>query len=138
MPLAAVLWNGGISFGGVIAFLFADLIILPILNIYRKYYGAKISILLLTIFYVAMVLAALLVEWIFGALHLVPPHRHVAIAMESIRWNYTSWLDLAFLALALLLTIRFFKTGGPEMLRMMSQPASEHHDHSHGGEHSTP
>ena len=46
IPLAAVLWNGGISFGGVIAFIFADLIVLPILNIYRKYYGLKMAALL--------------------------------------------------------------------------------------------
>ena len=130
VPLAAVLWNGGISFGGVVAFLFADLIILPILNIYRKYYGLKVSALLLVIFYVAMAAAALLVEFVFGALHLIPQQRGVAIMAEGIRWNYTTWLDMAFLAVALLLTIRFLKTGGPEMLRMMSKPA-EHHDHSH-------
>src|SRR5207342_2450936 len=62
VPLAAVLWNGGISFGGVIAFIFADLIVLPILNIYRKYYGLRVAGFLLVTFYVAMVIAALLVE----------------------------------------------------------------------------
>jgi uncharacterized membrane protein YraQ (UPF0718 family) len=127
VPLAAVLWNGGISFGGVVAFLFADLIILPILNIYRKYYGLKVSLLLLAIFYVAMVGASLLVEFVFGALHLIP-QQHRAIVEQGIRWNYTTWLDLAFLAVALLLTLRFLKTGGPAMLRMMASPA-EHHDH---------
>ena len=134
VPLAAVLWNGGISFGGVVAFLFADLIILPILNIYRKYYGLKVSALLLAVFYVAMVGAALLIEFLFGALHLIPEHHRAAMVAEGIRWNYTSWLDLAFLVVALLLTIRFLRTGGPAMLRMMSQPPA-HHDHnahSHG------
>src|SRR6266702_1099494 len=62
VPLAGVLWNGGISFGGVVAFIFADLIILPILNIYRKYYGTKVSAFLLVTFYATMVLAGLIVE----------------------------------------------------------------------------
>jgi uncharacterized membrane protein YraQ (UPF0718 family) len=69
VPLAVVLWNGGISFGGVVAFLFADLIVLPILDIYRKCYGLKVSAFLFGIFYVSMALAALAVELIFGALH---------------------------------------------------------------------
>jgi uncharacterized membrane protein YraQ (UPF0718 family) len=119
VPLAAVLWNGGISFGGVVAFLFADLIILPILDIYRKYYGLKISLLLLMIFYAAMAGAALLVEIVFGRLHLIPTQRAVQVMAEGIRWNYTSWLDVAALVVALLLTIRFVRTGGPAMLRMM-------------------
>src|ERR1700731_3450715 len=66
IPLAAVLWNGGISFGGVIAFIFADLIVIPILNIYRKYYGLKMAGFLFVTFYVAMVVAALIVDLIFG------------------------------------------------------------------------
>jgi uncharacterized membrane protein YraQ (UPF0718 family) len=119
VPLAAVLWNGGISFGGVIAFMFADLIILPILNIYRKYYGLKVTAILFVTFYAAMSLAALAVEAIFGALHLIPTERSVQIMQESIRWNYTSVLNIVFLVASALLLIRFLKTGGPEMLRMM-------------------
>src|SRR5439155_25736913 len=84
VPLAAVLWNGGISFGGVVAFLFADLIVLPILDIYRKYYGLKIGVFLLAIFYVSMALAALAVEFIFGSLHLIPQQRSVQVMEESI------------------------------------------------------
>ena len=84
VPLAAVLWNGGISFGGVIAFLFADLIILPILNIFRKYYGLKVAAILTGVFYVAMAGAALLVEALFGALHLIPARRGVSVMQESI------------------------------------------------------
>ncbi len=72
IPLAAVLWNGGISFGGAIAFIFADLIILPILNIYRKYYGMKMAAFLFVTFYAAMAGAALIVELVFGTLGLVP------------------------------------------------------------------
>ena len=128
VPLAAVLWNGGISFGGVVAFLFADLIVLPILDIYRKYYGLKISAFLLAIFYVSMALAALAVEFLFGTLHLIPQQRGVQIMEESIRWNYTTILNIAFLILAAILVIRFLRTGGPEMLRRMSD--SGHHEHN--------
>lgn len=125
VPLAAVLWNGGISFGGVVAFLFADLIVLPILDIYRKYYGLKIAGFLLLIFYMSMAGAALVVEFVFGALHLIPHERKAPIVPESIRWNYTTILDIAFLAIVLVLVIRFLRTGGPAMLRMMS----DHQEH---------
>lgn len=120
VPLAAVLWNGGISFGGVVAFIFADLIILPILDIYRKYYGFKVSTLLLVVFYASMAAAALIVEFLFGALHLIPQQRNAQIVEESIRWNYTTMLDIVFLLVASVLVIRFLRTGGPAMLRMMS------------------
>src|SRR5437764_15355528 len=70
VPLAAVLWNGGISFGGVVSFIFADLIVLPILNIYRKYYGGKMSLFLLVTFYATMVGAGLLVEFVVPAVGL--------------------------------------------------------------------
>ena len=136
VPLAVVLWNGGISFGGVVAFLFADLIVLPILDIYRKYYGLKTSLFLLGLFYVSMAAAALLVELLFGLLHLVPQHRAIPLTIEAIRWNYTAWLNLAFLAVAALLVFRFFRTDGPEMLRMMRAPQGEPHDHtSHDADH---
>src|SRR5204862_3498460 len=72
VPLAAVLWNGGISFGGVASFIFGDLIILPILNIYRKYYGGRMTAFLAVTFYLAMVSAALVVEGLFQALGWVP------------------------------------------------------------------
>jgi uncharacterized protein len=125
VPLAAVLWNGGISFGGVVAFLFADLIVLPILDIYRKYYGLKVAAFLLVTFYVSMALAALAVEFLFGALHLIPQQRDAQIIEETIRWNYTTILNIVFLVLAAVLVIRFLRTGGPQMLRMMSH--SDHH-----------
>jgi uncharacterized membrane protein YraQ (UPF0718 family) len=133
VPLAAVLWNGGISFGGVVAFLFADLIVLPILDIYRKYYGWKMSAFLFVVFYAAMVAAALVVEFVFGALHLIPQERNLAIMEEAVSWNYTTWLNIVFLLIASLLVWRFMRTGGPEMLRMMSRPmgAQEQHQHHH-------
>jgi uncharacterized membrane protein YraQ (UPF0718 family) len=132
VPLAAVLWNGGISFGGVVAFLFADLIVLPILDIYRKYYGIKISLLLLAIFYASMATAALVVEFIFGALHLIPEQRKAQIVEESVRWNYTTILNIVFLLVASLMIIRFLRTGGPAMLRMMSGPNHQAMKHSMG------
>ena len=132
VPLAAVLWNGGISFGGVVAFLFADLIVLPILDIYRKYYGVKISVFLLAIFYVSMAAAALAVEFLFEALHLIPQRRSIQIMEESIHWNYTAVLNIVFMTLAAVLVIRFLRTGGPEMLRMMSSSGHyEHNDSQH-------
>jgi uncharacterized membrane protein YraQ (UPF0718 family) len=123
VPMAAVLWNGGISFGGVVAFLFADLIILPILNIYRKYYGWRIALILTAVFYAAMVLAGYAVELIFGALHLVPSQRHALVEMAHISWDYTTFLNIVFGALSVVMLYRFFTTGGPKMLSMMSSPA---------------
>jgi len=135
VPLAAVLWNGGISFGGVIAFIFADLIILPIVNIHRKYYGGRTSLYLLGVSYVAMALAGLVVELVFQALGLVPAHFHVTVLESHPSWNYTTFLNIGFLALIAVLGWRFLTTGGPEMLRMMSAPpvaepsveAGQHH-----------
>jgi len=120
VPLAAVLWTHGISFGGVVAFLFADLLVLPILDIYRKYYGWKMSAFLLVTFYAAMVAAALVVELVFGALHLIPTARHARMAAEGIRLNYTTILNIVFFVLGGLLVVRFFRTGGMKMMRRMS------------------
>ncbi len=122
VPLAAVLWNGGISFGGVVSFLFADLIILPILNIYRKYYGWRIALTLGVVFYTAMALAGYAVEIIFGVLNLIPAKRHALVEMAHLSWNYTTFLNIGFGLLSLVLLYRFFTTGGPDMLRMMSAP----------------
>src|SRR5215216_525360 len=119
VPLAAVLWNGGISFGGVMAFIFADLIVLPILNIYRKYYGWRMSLFLLGTFYAAMVVAGLIVELLFGLLGLVPDQRNARVVEASIEVNYTTVLNVVFLVLAAVLVWRFLRTGGPEMLKEM-------------------
>jgi uncharacterized membrane protein YraQ (UPF0718 family) len=129
IPLAAVLWNGGISFGGAIAFIFADLIILPILNIYRKYYGMKMAALLFATFYAAMAGAALIVELVFGTLGLVPAERNARVVDATITWDYTTWLNIAFLILAAVLIWRFFTTGGLAMLRMMNRPVAMDHSH---------
>jgi len=122
VPLAAVLWNGGISFGGVAAFVFADLIVLPILNIYRKYYGGTVSLFLLGTFYLSMVGAGLIVEGLFQAVGIVPTTRHAKVEMAAVHWNYTTALDIVFLLVAAVLAVRFLRTGGPAMLRMMNQP----------------
>lgn len=132
VPLAAVLWNGGISFGGVIAFIYADLLIVPILNIYRKYYGTRMMLTLLGTFYAAMVAAGYMVELLFGTTGLIPKQRNATVMEASISWNYTTWLNIVFLIVAALLVIRFVTSGGMPMLRMMggSPDAQEHHgDH---------
>jgi len=121
VPLAVVLWNGGISFGGVISFIFADLIILPILNIYRKYYGGRMSLYLLGVSYAAMALAGFLIGGAFQLLGLAPTNHHVAVFETQPAWNYTTFLDLAFLALIAVMAWRFVTTGGIEMLRAHSR-----------------
>lgn len=131
VPLAAVLWNGGISFGGVVAFIFADLIVLPILDIYRKYYGMKMSAFLLVTFYAAMAGAAFIIELVFQVLHLVPTERNATVLDAGISFNYTTVLNIIFGVLAIILVTRFFKTGGPRMLKMMDQPKNQQEDQMH-------
>jgi uncharacterized membrane protein YraQ (UPF0718 family) len=131
VPLAAVLWNGGISFGGVTAFIFADLIILPILNIYRKYYGRRMMWFLLATFYASMVAAAYLVEILFAVLHITPTERDATVLEPSISWNYTTYLNIVFLLLAAALVWRFFRTGGRQMLAMMGGSPDDQGGHEH-------
>ena len=132
VPLAAVLWRGGISFGGVVSFIFADLIILPILDIYRKYYGWKVMGYILLTFYVTMVAAGYVVEFLFEALGIIPTNRNAVTITQGVQWNYTSVLNIIFLVLAAILVIRFIRTGGLPMLRMMSKPEHDmaHHEMS--------
>ena len=129
VPLAAVLWRGGISFGGVVSFIFADLIILPILDIYRKYYGWKVMGYILVTFYVTMAAAGYVVEFLFAALGIIPENRNVVAITEGIQWNYTTVLNLLFLVLAAVLVFRFIRTGGVSMLRMMNRPEHDMHHH---------
>jgi uncharacterized protein len=128
VPLAAVLWSGGISFGGVVAFLFADLIVLPILNIYRKYYGMQMTILLFVLFYAAMAGAGYIVELVFGVLGLVPGERRMQILQSGISWNYTTVLNIVALAASAVLVRRFLRTGGVDMLRMMGSKGESARD----------
>jgi uncharacterized membrane protein YraQ (UPF0718 family) len=133
VPLAAVLWNGGISFGGVLAFIFADLIILPILDIYRRYYGWKMTGFLLATFYATMVTAGLIVEFLFQGLGIERTARNAKVEMAHVSWNYTTYLNIVFLLAAAALLWRYFRRGGGiEMLRMMNRPAAEQAQHAHG------
>ncbi len=127
VPLAAVLWNGGISFGGVISFIFADLIILPIVRIYAKYYGWKMAGFLFVSFYAAMAVAGYIIEALFTLLHLTPHFRNAKVLDAAISWNYTSILNIAFLLIAGALVWRFFRTCGPSMLKMMNMKPTDMH-----------
>jgi uncharacterized protein len=102
IPLAAVLWAGGISFSGVIAFIYADLIIVPIVLAYRKYYGGAMTFRIVAIMFGTMVAAALAVDGIFSAAGLVPTHRPSvdSITSRGIEWNYTTGLNIVFFAVA--------------------------------------
>ena len=104
VPLAAVLWAGGAGFGGVLAFLYADLIVLPLLDAYRRYFGWRMAAYIGAVFYVTMVIAALIVDLVFTALGWIPPHETgIRARLTSFGFNYTFWLDLLFGALALYL-----------------------------------
>jgi uncharacterized membrane protein YraQ (UPF0718 family) len=144
VPLAAVLWNGGISFGGVVSFIFADLLILPVLLIYRKYYGPRMTLFLTATLYAASVLAGYLVEILFAVAHLVPDLRNAKVEMAAVSWNYTTYLNIVFLLLAAALVVRFLRTGGMAMMSMMNggpddmaghdmaghdHSGHDHHDH---------
>jgi uncharacterized membrane protein YraQ (UPF0718 family) len=128
IPLAAVLWNDGISFGGVVSFIFADLIIIPILLIYRKYYGTAMALRLFCLFYFTMAAAGYVTELIFQPLGLVPAHRSAVITEIGIHWNYTTWLNIAFLLVAAALLVRFVRSGGLPMLKMMGGSPEATHD----------
>lgn len=120
VPLAAVLWNGGISFGGVISFIFADLIIIPIVRIYAKYYGWKMAGFLFVTFYAAMAIAGFAIEGLFALLRLTPHLRNAKVLDAAVSWNYTTFLNILFLLVASTLVWRFLRTGGPKMLKMMN------------------
>jgi uncharacterized membrane protein YraQ (UPF0718 family) len=129
VPLAGVLWNGGISFGGVVSFIFADLIILPILVIYRKYYGTRMMLFILGTFYATMAVAGYIVEFLFDGLGLVPAARRARVTEMAIQWNYTTILNIVALLVAAGLIYRFIQTGALPMLKMMGgEPKGMHDD----------
>ncbi len=97
VPLAAALWHAGITFGGVIAFIFADLLAFPLVMIYRKYYGNKIALRMSFLFWGIMSLSGLITQGIFSLLNLVPSDSHRDMGMSRIGWNYTTILDIFFL-----------------------------------------
>jgi uncharacterized membrane protein YraQ (UPF0718 family)/YHS domain-containing protein len=139
IPLAAVLWSGGISFGGVIAFVFADLIILPIINAYRKYYGARFAALLTGVMFGAMVIAALVVDGLFSLVGIVPAHRPSiqSIAERPVTWNYTSVLDVVFGVVFVALIALTLRHGAKDPVcgmtvdRNAGKPTTEHDGHTY-------
>ncbi len=121
VPMAAVLWGSGVSFGGVLAFLFADLIVLPLLDVYRRYYGWKMAAYIAAVFYATMVAAALIMDVAFNALGWIPPQRaDLRAAMIQFSLDDTFWLNLLFGALALVLFIASRRQPAP-------QSCCEHH-----------
>jgi uncharacterized membrane protein YraQ (UPF0718 family)/YHS domain-containing protein len=95
VPLEAALWQGGISFGGVIAFIFADLITLPLVLIYRKFYGTRLSLRLFGVLWFVASAGGLAVEYLFGGLGLLPHARPSVVATRGFEWNYTTFLNIA-------------------------------------------
>src|SRR5436190_18994674 len=111
IPLASLLWANGISFGGVISFIYADLLVIPLILIYRKYFGGRATFYIVAIFYLSMVAAGVIVDLVFAALNLIPQGERPASPIEhaTFSWNYTTWLDLVAIAVALWLL--FLKIG---------------------------
>lgn len=120
IPLASVLWANGISFGGVISFIYGDLIVVPLLIIYAKYYGARAAAYIASVLYLAMVISGIVVDLLFAAAKLIPSGpRNAQIVHVTITWNYTSWLDVIALVLFTALLLLHF-----------GQPRAAHgHDH---------
>jgi len=107
VPLAAALWKGGISFGGVVSFLFADLITLPLLLVYRRYYGTRLTLRMLAVFWGVMSAAGLATEAIFRAAGLVPTKHPVQVAPAHFSWDYTTYLNIVFLVVLVALYLAY-------------------------------
>ena len=119
IPLASLLWADGISFGGVLSFIYADLLVVPLIVIYAKYYGARATAYVVAIFYASMVLAGIIVDLLFTAVGLVPTGARPPSPVEEahIGWNYTSWLDVAavvILVALLFIHVRKSPAGHPD------------------------
>jgi uncharacterized protein len=120
IPMASLFWSSGIAFGGVISFIYADLIVIPLILIYRKYYGGKLAAYITAVFFVSMVLAGAVVDLLFTAFGLVPTGARPPnpIAHAGFSWNYTTWLNLIAIAFAAALFImrarRSSHSGGEE------------------------
>ncbi len=131
VPLAAVLWAGGASFGGVLAFLYADLIVLPLLDTYRRYFGWRMATYVGAIFFATMAIAAVIMDLAFSALGWVPARdQNVVATMTTFSLNYTFWLNLLFGALAL---YWFWINRQNPMDHSHHHGGHEHHDHDHAG-----
>jgi uncharacterized membrane protein YraQ (UPF0718 family)/YHS domain-containing protein len=97
VPLAAALWTSGVSFGGIVAFLFADLLAAPLVAIYRKLYGGRQALVLVGVLWAVMSLGGLLTEVLFHGVHLLPHLRHAHPVHTGFHWNVTTFLDIVFL-----------------------------------------
>jgi uncharacterized membrane protein YraQ (UPF0718 family) len=128
LPLAALLWSGGIGFGGVISFIYADLVIVPLLLLYRKYYGLKAAAYIAAILATSMVLAGIVVDLLFNALGLAPtgPRPPAPMLENHFAWNYTTWLDLAALAVMAGLAFRHFQKSRPAPVHEEEPPVPHH------------
>jgi len=129
VPLAAVLWGGGISFAGVIAFIYADLLITPLILIYLRYYGRRVTLRLVAIMFVSMAAAALAVDAIFGAADLIPSARPSidSVAEREIGWNYTTFLNIVFFAVAAALLALTLRRGARDLVCGMTVARSTAH-----------
>ena len=124
IPLASVLWSGGISFGGVLSFIYADLLVVPLIVIYRKYYGTRAAAYISGVFFAAMAGAGIIVDGLFQAAGLVPQGlrpQSVVTMHTGIQWNYTAWLNIA----------AFLLGGGLVYLHLGNKDAGEHAHHRH-------
>lgn len=130
VPLAAVLWASGISFGGVLAFLYADLIVLPLLDVYRRYYGWKMAAYIGAVFFTTMVISGLLMDVAFTAVGLVPqPNLNIRAEMGHFSLNYTFWLNMLFAAAA----AGLFWLNYKHPMHMHDHERHAMHQHAHDG-----
>ena len=134
-PLAAVLWGGGISFAGVIAFIYADLIIIPLVRVYVRYYGWRVAGVVVGLMFGAMVLAALAVDGIFSALGLVPSTRPSidSIVARGVTWNYTAVLNILFTLVAVGLFALTLRRGARDPVCGMTVDRGKALSVEHGG-----
>jgi uncharacterized membrane protein YraQ (UPF0718 family)/YHS domain-containing protein len=135
IPLAAVLWAGGISFSGVIAFIYADLIIIPLVLIYRRYYGWKVTAVIVSLMFGAMVVAALTIDGIFSGAGLVPEERPSieSITERGITWNYTAVLNIVFTLVAAALFALTLRRGATDPVCGMTVDGGSALSLEHGG-----
>jgi len=135
IPLAAVLWGGGISFAGVIAFIYADLIIIPLILIYRRYYGGSVTAVVVGVMFASMVVAALAVDGLFSALGLIPETRPSieSISERGISWNYTTVLNMLFTLVAAGLFALTLRRGDRDPVCGMTVDRAKALSADHGG-----
>lgn len=129
IPLASLLWASGCTFGGVISFIYGDLIVLPLIAAYRKYYGGKAAAYITAILFASMVGAGIIVDLLFAALGWIPQsqHSHSEMSHATFAWNYTTWLDFAALLLGGWLVFLHFRKSEPAHV----SPRHPHHESRH-------